>query len=294
MKKIHKREIISKILIIIAICLLSYPAIAEIYNKYHSSYVIKLYRDSIKEISGEDDYKNILEEVRKYNESLENGITRYFLSEEQQEKYMSLLNISDNGVMGIISIPKINVKLPIYHTAEEKILQVAVGHIPGTSLPVGGKGTHAVLSGHRGLASAAIFTNLPKLEIGDTFNIEVLNEVLTYEVDKIDVVSPTDIKNIEIVDGEDYCTLLTCTPLGINSHRLLVRGHRIETIYEEESDAGVLNEVVKGHVLTFYEVIMLIIAIILFIVGIFLTLKRSRAKRKNNSKKPIRNRNMKE
>ncbi len=279
MKKIHIREIISKIFIIIAICLLCYPAFAEIYNKYHASYVIKSYENTVSQIS-EENYNNLIEEAKQYNETMDKSKTRYFLSKEQKEKYMSLLNVAGNGIMGIISIPKINVKLPIYHTADDDVLQVAIGHIPGTSLPVGGIGTHSVISGHRGLASAALFTNLPEMEIGDTFNIEVLNEVLTYEVDKIDVVLPTDIENIEIVDGEDYCTLITCTPLGINSHRLLVRGHRVETIYEDKkSDDGVLNEIAKGKVLTIYEIIMLIIAILLFIVGIVLPMIKKHKKK---------------
>ena len=279
MKKIHIREIISKIFIIIAICLLCYPAFAEIYNKYHASYVIKSYENTVNQIS-EENYNNLIEEAKQYNETMDKSKTRYFLSKEQKEKYMSLLNVAGNGIMGIISIPKINVKLPIYHTADDDVLQVAIGHIPGTSLPIGGIGTHSVISGHRGLASAALFTNLPEMEIGDTFNIEVLNEVLTYEVDKIDVVLPTEIENIEIVDGEDYCTLITCTPLGINSHRLLVRGHRVETIYEDKkSDDGVLNEIAKGNVLTIYEIIMLIIAILLFIVGIVLPIIKKHKKK---------------
>ena len=280
MKKISIREIISKIFIIIAIVLLCYPAFAEIYNKYHSSYVIKEYEDSVDEIS-EEKYNQLMEEAKKYNESLHNSPTRFDLSEKQKEKYMSLLNVSGNGVMGVISIPKIKVKLPIYHTADDDVLQVAIGHIPGSSLPIGGEGTHAVLSGHRGLAHASIFTNLPQLKKGDTFNIEVLNEVLTYEVDKIETVLPTEIKNIEIVDGEDYCTLVTCTPLGINSHRLLVRGHRIETIYEDkDTNDSMLGEVVKGNVLTTYQIIMLIIALLFFIIGICYPLIKSIIKRK--------------
>ena len=267
MKKLPIRKIISKIFIIISICLFCYPAVAEIYNKYHSSYVIQSYQQSVNEIN-EESYNNIIEEARKYNETLDNSKTKYFLSKEEKEKYMSLLNVSGNGIMVIISIPKINVKLPIYHTTDDDVLQVAIGHIPGTSLPIGGVGTHTVLSGHRGLASASLFTNLPELKIGDTFNIEVLNEIHIYEVDKIEVVLPTELENIEIVDGEDYCTLVTCTPLGINSHRLLVRGHRVETLYKnKDTNTNVLDETTKGSVLTLYEIIMLSMAILLFIIG---------------------------
>ena len=269
------RKIISKIFIIIAICLFCYPAFAELYNKYHASYAIKSYRKLVNEID-EEECKKLIEQAKEYNESLENNKGRYFLSESQKDEYMSLLNISGKGIMGIISIPKINVKLPIYHTTNDDVLQIAIGHVPGTSLPVGGTSTHAVLSGHRGLASASLFTNLPKLEIGDTFNIEVLNEVLTYEVDQIKTVLPSEIQDVEIIDGEDFCTLVTCTPLGINSHRLLVRGHRVETIYEEKSSSdNIINEIVQGGVLALYEIILLIVAILLFIVGLCCPLIKS-------------------
>ena len=275
----------SKIFIIIAICLLCYPAIAEIYNKYHSSYVINSYKQSVNQMN-EENYKNLMEEARKYNENLDNSQTKYFLPKSKKEEYMSLLNTAGDGIMGVISIPKINVRLPIYHTTDDNVLQVAVGHIPGTSLPVGGPGTHCVLSGHRGLASASLFTNLPKLEIGDYFNIEVLNEVHTYEVDNIVVVSPSEVENIEIVDGEDYCTLITCTPLGINSHRLLVRGHRIETIYENEnSRSNFLAEIIKGNVLTLYQIIMLIVALLFFIFGICYPFIKNIKKKRNNDEK---------
>ena len=267
MKKISIREIISKIFIIIAICLLCYPAFAEIYNKYHSSHVIESYQDLVNEID-EETYGKLIEEAKKYNENLINDNSRFFLSDSKKEEYMSLLDVNGSGVMGVISIPKINVRLPIYHTTDDDVLQVAIGHIPGTSLPIGGEGTHSVLSGHRGLASASLFTNLPELQLGDNFNIEVLNEVLTYEVDKIEVVLPSQIQNIGIEDGKDYCTLVTCTPLGINSHRLLVRGHRVETIYEtKDTNYNIINDIIKGNVLTLYEVIMLIIALIFFIFG---------------------------
>ena len=157
------------------------------------------------------------------------------MTDEERAQYESLLNVSGNGIIGYIEIPSINCSLPIYHGTDEAILQIAVGHIEGTSLPVGGSGTHCVLSGHRGLPSARLFTDLDKMVIGDTFLMRVLDETLTYEVDQIRIVLPYELDDLEIEEGKDYCTLVTCTPYGINSHRLLVRGHRIEN--QEEAQA---------------------------------------------------------
>ena len=157
------------------------------------------------------------------------------MTDEERAQYESLLNVSGNGIIGYIEIPSINCSLPIYHGTDEAILQIAVGHIEGTSLPVGGSGTHCVLSGHRGLPSARLFTDLDKMVIGDTFLMRVLDETLTYEVDQIRIVLPYEMDDLEIEEGKDYCTLVTCTPYGINSHRLLVRGHRIEN--QEEAQA---------------------------------------------------------
>ena len=164
------------------------------------------------------------------NLTRENG---FFLTEEQQAQYESLLDISGTGIMGYIEIPSINVSLPIYHGTSDSVLQIAVGHLDWTSLPVGGESTHCVLSGHRGLPSAKLFTNLDQIVEGDTFIIRVLDEVLTYEVDRILIVEPEDVTALQIESGKDLCTLVTCTPYGINSHRLLVRGHRVETEQEE-------------------------------------------------------------
>ena len=157
------------------------------------------------------------------------------MTDEERAQYESLLNVSGNGIIGYIEIPSINCSLPIYHGTDEAILQIAVGHIEGTSLPVGGSGTHCVLSGHRGLPSARLFTDLDKMVIGDTFLMRVLDETLTYEVDQIRIVLPYELDALEIEEGKDYCTLVTCTPYGVNSHRLLVRGHRIEN--QEEAQA---------------------------------------------------------
>ena len=167
-----------------------------------------------------------------YNERLWHKSSRYYLTDEEQEEYRSMLNISGNGIMGYIQIPSINVSLPIYHGTDESILQVAVGHIEASSLPVGGESTHCVMSGHRGLPSARLFTDLDQLVEGDIFMLQVLNETLTYQVDQIRIVLPEEIEELDMIRGKDYCTLVTCTPYGINTHRMLVRGIRIDNLEE--------------------------------------------------------------
>lgn len=151
----------------------------------------------------------------------------YAQYDQLEDEYYSVLDVAGNGIIGYVDIPKIDVELPIYHGTSEQVLNMAVGHLEGSSLPIGGESRHAVLSAHRGLPSAKLFTDLDKMEVGDTFTITVLNQVLTYEVDQILIVEPAQLESLNVVDGEDYCTLLTCTPYGINTHRLLVRGHRI-------------------------------------------------------------------
>lgn len=154
--------------------------------------------------------------------------TDFFPNDEEKQYYEQLLNVSGNGIMGYIEIPSIDVMLPIYHGTSEEVLQVAIGHIEGSSLPIGGESTHSVISGHRGLPSSRLFTDIDQLSEGDTFTLMVLDEVLTYEVDQIRIVEPEDISLLAIEEGQDLCTLVTCTPYGVNSHRLLVRGHRVE------------------------------------------------------------------
>ncbi len=176
--------------------------------------------------------EKLWDEAVSFNKRILKRDNRYFLSEEDKEDYYNMLNISDNGIMGYIEIPDINCYLPVYHGTDESILQIAIGHIGWTSLPVGGKSTHCVLSGHRGLPSAKLFSDLDRLREGDIFTLHVLDEVLTYEVDRILIVEPKDTVALQIVEGRDYCTLVTCTPYGVNSHRLLVRGHRVKTTEE--------------------------------------------------------------
>ena len=207
--------------------LLLYPTISDFWNSFHQSRAIASYAEQVADLD-ENAYDRLWEDARIYNKTLGDRMNRFVMAEEQKKAYAALLNIADNGVMGYIEIPKVRCNLPIYHGTDEAVLQVAIGHVPGSSLPVGGESTHCVLSGHRGLPSAKLFTNLDELETGDVFMLRVLDETLTYEVDQIRTVLPNELGDLAIVEGEDYCTLVTCTPYGINSHRLLVRGHRVE------------------------------------------------------------------
>ena len=191
-------------------------------------------------------------------------------TDAEMEQYMSLMNVTGTGIMGSISIPKINVQLPIYHDVTESVLQVAVGHMPGTSLPVVSESSHVVISGHNGLITSAMFAELPRLQEGDTFQITALRQVLTYEVDQILTVRPDEVEAVAIMPGKEYCTLITCTPPGLNTYRLLVRGHRIdaETLdaaVAAPTFAGFMQDVLKGKVLSLYEVMMLCIALILLV-----------------------------
>ena len=207
--------------------LLLYPTISDFWNSFHQSRAIASYAEQVADLD-ENAYDRLWEDARIYNKTLGDRMNRFVMAEEQKKAYAALLNIADTGVMGYIEIPKVRCNLPIYHGTDEAVLQVAIGHVPGSSLPVGGESTHCVLSGHRGLPSAKLFTNLDELETGDVFMLRVLDETLTYEVDQIRTVLPNELGDLAIVEGEDYCTLVTCTPYGINSHRLLVRGHRVE------------------------------------------------------------------
>ncbi len=211
--------------------LLLYPTVSDYWNSLHASQAVATYAEDVKSID-KTQYDELLAAAHSYNESLHTRTNDFYLTDEQQAAYDTLLNIGQTGIMGYIEIPVIKLSLPIYHGTSDSVLQIAVGHLDWTSLPVGGTGTHCVLSGHRGLPSAKLFTNLDQMKTGDTFVIRVLDEVLTYEVDQILIVEPNDTSALTIEAGKDLCTLVTCTPYGINSHRLLVRGHRVENTPE--------------------------------------------------------------
>lgn len=232
MKK-HLSTIALILALLAGVSLLLYPTVSDYWNARHASRAVADYAQNVQALD-RDTYDELLAAAEAYNRSLLTRENAFFLSEAQQTQYDSLLDISGTGIMGYIEIPSINVSLPIYHGTSDSVLQIAVGHLDWTSLPVGGESTHCVLSGHRGLPSAKLFTNLDQIVEGDTFVIRVLDEVLTYEVDRILIVEPDDVTALLIEPGRDLCTLVTCTPYGVNSHRLLVRGHRVETTQAEE------------------------------------------------------------
>ena len=207
--------------------LLLYPTVSDYWNSFHQSRAIASYAEQVADLD-DNTYDQIWADARAYNETLDNSTSRFVMTEEQKKIYEALLNIADNSVMGYIEIPKIKCNLPIYHGTDEAVLQIAIGHVQGSSLPAGGESTHCVLSGHRGLPSAKLFSDLDQLTEGDVFLLRVLDETLTYEVDQIRTVLPDELDDLAIEEGKEYCTLVTCTPYGINSHRLLVRGHRVE------------------------------------------------------------------
>ena len=227
-----KRNIVNTILTMILLtgaCLIAYPTVSDWYNSYHQSVVMMEYAEAIASIDPKVIQKE-WERAEKYNkEVVQRYGNNWSPSDNWLAAYKEELNLDEKGVMGYIQIPKFDLKIPVYHTTDEKVLQKGIGHMSGTSLPIGGEGTHAVLSGHRGLPTARLFTDLDKLVVGDKFQLNILDRTLTYEVDQIRIVEPDDFTKLTIQDDKDLCTLFTCTPYGINTHRLLVRGHRIKT-----------------------------------------------------------------
>lgn len=227
MKK-NKTTIIMVLFFFIGLGVLLYPSISDFYNQKVQSKAIVDYESILNNISKED-YTSYFEKANNYNKKLL-AMKRPLLTYKNIKDYNQILNLNGNGMIGYLTIDKIKVELPIYHGTSNEVLSKAVGHLEGTSLPVGGSGTHSVLSAHRGLPSFKLFTDLDKLELGDTFVINVLDQTLTYQIDKITIVKPNQVNDLKIEKDKDYVTLLTCTPYGINTHRLLVRGVRIENI----------------------------------------------------------------
>lgn len=245
-KKSFKKRIPWIIMIsclVIGLGLVAYPTFANWWNTFHSTRAVNQYNESVSALSSAQE-EELLDQAKSYNQDLLSQDNRYFPTNEFHARYEETLNLLGNGVMGTVSIPAISVSLPIYHGTEDTVLQIAAGHLEGTSLPIGGLGTHAVISGHRGLPSARLFTDLDKLECGDVFILNVLNEKLTYEIDSISIVLPEETSQLDIDPEKDQVTLLTCTPYGINSHRLLLTGHRIENRpdYEITSSADLIDK----------------------------------------------------
>ena len=263
------------LILLIGAGLIAYPSFANWWNSFHQSRAVASYAETAANMNTEE-YERIISKSQAYNRKLSRSGILWTLDEDEEKEYKEQLDIGTSGIMGYIDIPKIDVMLPIYHGIEESILQVAVGHIPGTSLPVGGKGSHCVVSGHRGLPSARLFTDIDKLVEGDTFTITVLNKTLTYEVDQIRTVLPTDLSDLQIEKGKDYVTLVTCTPYGINTHRLLVRGHRIENA---DGDASVIADALQIEPIYIAPFIAVPILILLIIGMFIMTGMRTRRRR---------------
>ena len=255
------------LLFIIGLSLLLYPTVANYVNELHGSKAISDYSKSVMSLDAQQ-YEEMIRDARKYNRSLSRRSNVFVMDDKEKLAYASLLDLGGNGIMGYIEIPAISVMLPVYHGTDDNVLQVAVGHLEWSALPVGGESTHCVLSGHRGLPSAKLFTNLDKLIEGDVFMLRVLDEVMTYQVDQILTVLPEETAPLLIVDGEDYCTLVTCTPYGINSHRLLVRGHRIENPKEAQS-VHVTAEALQIEPLIVVSVVGIPL-LILIVLGVFI------------------------
>ena len=253
------------VLLLTGVSLLLYPSLSDYWNSFHATQVVSNYAQEVQAMD-RSRYEALWKDAVAYNQSLLTRSTEYVTTDKQKQQYDRLLNLDGTGIMGYLEIPTIEISLPIYHGTEESVLQVGVGHIEWSSLPTGGAGTHCVLSGHRGLPSARLFSNLDQLVAGDTFVIRVLDEVLTYEVDQIRIVEPTDVSALTIEDGRDLCTLVTCTPYGINSHRLLVRGHRVENASEDirvTSDAIQIEPLIIAPLLAMPILLVLLILVLL-------------------------------
>ncbi len=229
---------------LIGVSLLLYPVVSDLWNAKHQSRIIASYQTEV-ETMDHSRYQELWGAAEAYNQALQQRGSLAMPDDTQRADYDALLNVGGTGIMGYIEIPSINVKLPIFHGTDQAVLQVAVGHLEWSSLPVGGAGTHSVLSGHRGLPSATLLTHLDQMAEGDLFHIHVLDQVLTYQVDQISIVEPENVQALQPEEGKDLVTLVTCTPYGINSHRLLVRGQRMDAAQETKThviaDAVMVN-----------------------------------------------------
>lgn len=271
----HASTMILILILVVGLSLMLYPSFSNWWNEAHQSRAIAAYSQEVSKLD-ENRYDELWQQAWEYNRSLVGRENAYLLDDSQKAEYERLLDVSGMGIMGYIEIPSLKVSLPIYHGTEESVLQVAVGHLEWTSLPVGGESTHCVLSGHRGLPSAKLFTDLDRLVVGDRFRLGVLDQVLTYEVDQILIVEPQDTEALLIEEGEDLCTLVTCTPYGINTHRLLVRGHRVET----EKDAKNVRVTSDAIQIEPYLVAPVVAAPILLVLLLGLLIPRRRNKRR--------------
>lgn len=291
-KKITK--ILIAVMFLAGLSLLLYPLVSNEWNSYRQERLISNYDSNVSkmEAEGKIDYDSEWNAANAYNEALLPSILPDSFavaeaSEEEDAGYMSSLNLNGDGMMGYVEIPKIDVKVPVFHTTEEEVLQKAAGHLEGSSLPVGGPSTHAVISAHRGLPSATLFTDLDKLEEGDHFLLRILDDILCYKVDKISVVEPTETESLAVEEGQDLVTLLTCTPYGVNSQRLLVRGHRVP--YEEAEMEEVPKGLITGASLHTSYLLWVIVGLSvtgIFILGLYLYEKKVRSARIQGVEEP--------
>ena len=261
------------LIFLVGLSLLLYPSVSDYWNSFHQSRALAEYSSQVEELDKEA-YDQMWAKAEAYNQTLLSDPDRFTMTEEEQAEYDDLLNVSDIGIMGSIEIPAIDCSLPIYHGTQESVLQVAVGHLEGSSLPTGGKGTHCVLTGHRGLPRARLFTDLDKLKKGDFFVLKVLDRTMTYEVDQILTVDPYDMSALEIDPEQDYCTLATCTPYGINTHRLLVRGHRVENQETSSDPQKTEEERDRKPIVTIGITALLLLAVLLLGAGFVIRRKR--------------------
>ena len=250
----------------VGICLLAYPSFADYWNSFHQSRALMSYAEQVANMNDEE-YAQLLEDAKAYNRKLaEEGIS-WLMSDEARAEYNETLKVGEDGIMGYIKIRKIDVLLPIYHGTSDDVLLTSIGHLEQTSLPVGGEGTHCMLSGHRGLPSARLFTDLDKLRESDTFTLTVLNETLTYEIDHVWIVEPSDLSHLQIEAGKDLCTLITCTPYGINTHRLLIQGHRIENVDGEAMVTADAIQIRPVFIAPFFAIPMLFVLLLYVIIS---------------------------
>ena len=289
MKNKHKQTLSTLLLVLVflvGLSLLLYPTVSDYWNSLHQSRAIASYAEQVATLDNAA-YDALWAEARAYNDTLRTKTDRFTLTDEELAEYNATLNVPGTNVIGYIEIPKIDCYLPIYHGTDEATLQVGVGHLEGSSLPVGGAGTHCVLSGHRGLPSAKLFTDLDQLAEGDTFVLYVLDETLTYEVDQIRIVEPQEVDELAIEDGQDYCTLVTCTPYGINTHRLLVRGHRVENAETGQAAARVSADAMQVDTAAVAPLVAVPL-LLLLLFGLLFKTRRRRRPRKPNPPDPKR------
>ena len=272
-------NLILVLIMLIGVGLLVYPTFSDWWNSFHQTRAIAGYTAAVANMDREE-FDRMWAEAEAFNTYLSQKSGRFNLSEQEIETYNSILDVTGTGIMGYIDIPSIKISLPVYHGTDEAILQIAIGHIIGTSFPIGGEGSHCAVSGHRGLPSAKLFTDIDQLQAGDKFLLQVLDRTLTYEVDQIRIVLPQELQDLEIDPYMDYCTLITCTPYGVNTHRLLVRGHRVDN---DNTDATR----VTADAMRFEPVIVapLVAAPILFILLIYVLISTSRWNKRRTAKR---------